>query len=90
MLCKHYPEIKSYQGKHLGMGIQTKRIIPIAVVTLPPAPPAPPYYHSLKNFSNLLIRIQYTFQVGITGKRKMYYANVDFKFPLEVYQCGTT
>ena len=36
MLCKHYPEIKSYEGKHLGLEIQTKRIIPIPVVTLPP------------------------------------------------------
>ena len=50
MLCKHYPEIKSYQGKHLGMGIQTKRIIPIAVVTLPPAPPAPPLLSFLEKF----------------------------------------
>ena len=37
MLCKHYPEIKSYEGKHLGLEIQTKRIIPIPVVTLPPS-----------------------------------------------------
>ena len=78
MLCKHYPKIKSYEGKHLGLEIQTKRIIPIPVVTLPPP------HHSLKNLSNLHIRIQHAFQVGITGKRKMYYANVDFEFPLEV------
>ena len=49
---------------------------------------APSY--SSKNFSNLLIRIQHAFQVGITGNHKLYYANVDFEFPLEVQQYGTT
>ena len=49
-----------------------------------------PRHHSLKNLSNLLIRIQHAFQVGITGNHKLYYVNVDFEFPLEVQQYGTT
>ena len=36
------------------------------------------------------IRIQRAFpQVGITGNQ-LHYANVDFEFPLEVQQYGTT
>ena len=38
----------------------------------------------------MLLRIQRAFQVGITGNHKLYYANVDFEFPLEVQQYGTT
>ena len=38
----------------------------------------------------MLIRIQRAFQVGITGNHKLYYTNVDFEFPLEVQQYGTT
>ena len=38
----------------------------------------------------MLICIQRTSQVGITGNHKLYYGNVDFEFPLEVQQYGTT
>ena len=44
----------------------------------------------MKNLSNLLIRIQHSFQVGITGNHKLNYGIVDFKFPLEVQQYETT
>ena len=37
---------------------------------------------------NLLICIQYAFQVGITGNHKLYQAHVDFEFPLGVQQYG--
>ena len=47
-------------------------------------------HHSLKNLSSLLIRIQHAFQVGITENHKLNYANIDFVFPLEVQQYGTT
>ena len=49
--------------------------------------------HALRlihNKNRLLIRTQHAFQVGITGNRKLYYANVDFQFPLKVQQYGTT
>ena len=49
-----------------------------------------PCHHSLKNLSSLLIRIQHAFQVGITENHKLNYANVDFEFPLQVQQYGTT
>ena len=47
-------------------------------------------HHFLKNLSNLLIGIQHASQVGITENHKLNYANVDFEFPLEVQQYGTT
>ena len=46
-------------------------------------------HHSLKKMINLLICIQYAFQVGITGNHKLYQAHVDFEFPLGVQQYGT-
>ena len=47
-----------------------------------------PRHHSLKKLSSLLILIQHTFQ--ISGNYKLNYANVDFEFPLEVQQYGST
>ena len=38
----------------------------------------------------LLIRIQHTFHLEITGNHKLNYKNVHFEFPLEVQQYGTT
>ena len=40
-----------------------------------------PRYHSLKNLSRLLIRIQHAFQAGITENHKLNYTNVHFEFP---------
>ena len=44
----------------------------------------------LENLSSLLIRIQHALQEGITGNHNLNYANVEFEFPLEVQQYGTT
>ena len=44
----------------------------------------------IKKFEQLLILIQHTFQVRIRGNHKLFYADVDFEFPLEVQQYGTT
>ena len=49
-----------------------------------------PRHHSLKNLSNLLIRIQHAFQVGITGNHKLFYINVDPELTLKVQHYGTT
>ena len=49
-----------------------------------------PRHHFLKNLSSLLIRIDHTFQVGITKNNKLNYDNVDFEFSLEVQQYGIT
>ena len=49
-----------------------------------------PLHHSLKNLSSLLIHFQHAFQVGITENHKLNYANVDFVFPLEDQEYGTT
>ena len=45
---------------------------------------------SLKNLSSLPIRIQRAFQVRITENHKLNHAHVDFEFPLEIQQYGTT
>ena len=45
-----------------------------------------PQHHSLKKLISLLLRIQHTFQVGITGNHKLNYVNEDFEFLLEVQQ----
>ena len=47
-------------------------------------------YHSLKKLTSLLIHIQHAFQVGTAENHKSNYINVDFKFPFEVQQFGTT
>ena len=44
----------------------------------------------LKKIEHLLIRILHSFSVEITENHKLNYANVDFEFPLEVQQYGTT
>ena len=46
--------------------------------------------HSLKKLTSLLIHIQHAFQVETAENHKSSYVNVDFKFPFEVQQFGTT